>query len=176
MGPVNARQQALDIVMPGQKISIEPVSRSENGRLFVLIKKGEMNEEHPSLALTLVQRGLVLPFISCRKIDACTPAVLAVLGAETIARACETYWSAKEGRAAPSDLASAAGSTDFGLDTAHTWVGDLVSHKFVPYKERDRIPICRRVHFSDPLITASSVERLGFKPMPPASSNESMKR
>jgi hypothetical protein len=168
--PLNARQQTLDIVMPGQKISIEAVSRSENGRLFVLIKKGEKNEDYPSLALTLVQRGLVLPSIACRKIDACTPAVLSVLGAEAIAQACETYWSAKKGRAAAIDLASAAAGSDLGLNATHTWVGDVVSHHFVPYKERDRIPVCRRVHFSDPLMTALSVEQLGFKPMPPASS------
>jgi hypothetical protein len=169
--PLKARQQALDVVMPGQKISVEPVSRSENGRLFVFIK----NEEQKSLALELVQRGLVLPSLVCRKIDVCTPAVLSVLGAEAVARACEKRWSGTVPAAAP-DLGATSSSSPLGLDGTPTWVGDVVGHHFVPYKERDRIPFCRRVHFSDSLMTAASVEKLGFKPMPQASSREPMKR
>jgi hypothetical protein len=161
----DARQQTLDVVMPGQKVSVEPVSKSENGRMFVFIKSAE----HKSLAVELVKRGLVLPSLVCRKIDICTPAVLSVLGAEEVARACEKRWTGDVPAAAP-DLAPASSNSPPRLDGITTFVGDVVSHKFVPYKERDRIPFCRRVHFSDPQMTAWDVEQLGFKPMPLASS------
>lgn len=152
-----ARQQTLDVVMPGQNVSVEPVSRSENGKLFVIIK----TEARENLAIELAKKGLVVPSVVCRNIDVCTPPVLSLLRLDAVALACELHFAENKGRAVP----QTRDEPDPERDGAPSWVGDVVSHEFVPYRERDRIPFCRRALFSGRSMSAVHVEKLGFKPL-----------
>ncbi len=158
--PEVARQRALDRLMPGNKVSVDIVSRSDSGRLFARIRDAQGD-----VGTWLVERGVASPFVVCRAVDRCTPSALRDLGVEDIAAACSRTRSSWH--SAQQDHLEEILSRE-----QIRWVGDLRDRTIVPVDSRQEVPFCARIYFGDGFGDPNGgLEQFGFhrRPSPPPS-------